>query len=361
MGFTGTAIAAMMRNVRLPALLLGPVLALGMAAPAAAKGGVTPLFKDSTVLSVTISGPINSIARAAQKSTDPQDATLVANGETHAIALSARGISRRRSENCKFPPLSVLFKAKPAETSLFDGQKRMKLVAHCRPEARFDQFVLKEYAAYRLYNQLTDKSLKVRLAKIRYEDGGKLVAERMGFFIEDVDDAASRLGKKKIENSDVPVSAFGREDTARYTLFQYMIGNLDWDMNHGPQINDCCHNSKIIGPAVEAREGLTPVAYDFDYSGLVNAPYAVPPVNVPVANVTQRFYRGYCVHNEETRAMLPQFNSARGRMLAELAAIPGLEERTRSSMENFLDGFFSQVGTSQGAEKALFKGCRKSQ
>ena len=357
MGFTVTAIAAMMRKIRSLAVLL----ALALATPAAAKGGVTPLFTDSTVLNVTISGPVNSIARTAQRSTDPQDAMLVANGETHAIALSARGISRRRSENCRFPPLSVLFKVKPADTSLFDKQKRLKLVTHCRPEARFDQFVLKEYAAYRLYNQLTDNSLKVRLAKVRYEDGGKLVAERMGFFIEDIDDAGNRLGKKKIENSDVPVSAFNRDDTARYTLFQYMIGNLDWDMNHGPQINDCCHNSKVLGPAVEAREGLTPVAYDFDYSGLVNAPYAVPPVNVPVATVTQRYYRGYCVHNEETRAMLPQFVSARGKLSAELAAIPDLEERTRNSMESYLDGFFAQIGTSEGAEKALFKACRKSQ
>ena len=239
MGFAGSAITAMTRSVRSLPLLL----AIAVASPALAKGGVTPLFADSAPLAVTISGPVNAIVRAAQRSTDPQDATLVANGETHAIALSARGVSRRRDENCKFPPLSVLFKTKPADSSLFDGQKRMKLVTHCRPEARFDQYVLKEYAAYRLYNQLTDKSLKVRLARIRYEDAGKLVAERMGFFIEDVDDAASRLGKKKIESSGIPASALDREDTARYTLFQYLIGNLDWVMTHGPQANDCCHNS----------------------------------------------------------------------------------------------------------------------
>jgi len=337
------------------------LLALAAATPVVAKGKVTPLFADSAPLAVTISGPINAIARAAQRSTDPQDATLVANGETHAIALSARGVSRRRSENCRFPPLSVLFKAKPGDTSLFDGQKRIKLVTHCRPEARFDQFVLKEYAAYRLYNQLTDNSLKVRLAKIRYEDGGKLVAERTAFFIEDADDAASRLGKKKIENSDIPASAYDRQDTARYMLFQYMIGNLDWDMTHGPQINDCCHNSKTLGATLEARQGLTPVAYDFDYSGLVNAPYAVPPANVPVEYVTQRVYRGFCTHNDETRAMLPQFAAARGKLVAELAAIPGIEERTRSSMESYLDGFFKLIGSPGDADKSLFKVCRKSQ
>lgn len=357
MGFAGSAIASVRRCIQSLALLSAVVFA----PPALAKGGVTPLFADSTPIEVTISGPVNAIVRAAQKSTEPQDATLVAEGETYAIALSARGVSRRRNENCRFPPLSVLFKAKPADTSLFDGQRRLKLVTHCRPEARFDQFVLKEYAAYRLYNQLTDKSLRVRLARVRYEDGGKLVAERAGFFIEDVDDAASRLGKKKIESSDVPASALDRQDTARYTLFQYMIGNLDWDMTHGPQVNDCCHNSKLLGPTLEARAGLTPVAYDFDYAGLVDAPYAVPPANVPVATVTQRFYRGLCSHNEETRAMLPQFVSARGKLAAALAGVPGLDERSRAAMESYLDDFFAQVGTSEEAEKNLFRTCRKSQ
>lgn len=355
MGFTGSAIAAMRRA----ASSLAVIFALAAGAPAWAKGEVTPLFASSEVLNVTISGPVNAIARNAQRSTEPQDATLAANGESHAIALSARGISRRKAENCRFPPLSVLLKDKPADSSLFDGQKRIKLVTHCRSEGRFDQFVLKEYAAYRLYNQLTDKSLKVRLARIRYEDGGKLVDERLGFFIEDVDDAAKRLGRKKIEKSGIPGSALDPEDTARYTLFQYMIGNLDWDMTHGPQVDDCCHNSKLLGDTVEARTGLTPVAYDFDYSGLVNAPYAVPPANVPVEFVTQRFYRGFCAHNEQTRAMVPQFVAARPRLVAELAAIPLLDGRTRGQMESYLEGFFAQVGTPDGAEKSLFKTCRK--
>lgn len=339
-----------------PVLLL---VALTMVSPASAKDKVTPLFADNAVLSVTISGPVKEIVRAAQKSTDPRDATLTANGETHAIALSARGHSRRRSENCQFPPLSVLFKAKPTDTSLFDGQKRLKLVAHCRPQDRFDQFVLKEYAAYRLYNQLTDKSLKVRLARIRYEDDGKVVAERTGFFIEDADDAAKRLDKKKIEKSGVPVSAFNREDVARYTLFQYMIGNLDWDMNHGPQVDDCCHNSKILGTNLEARAELTPVAYDFDYSGLVDAPYAVPPASIPVSRVTQRFYRGYCSHNAETRAMLPQFTAARSKLVAALSAIPELDENTRKSMEKYLDSFYSEIDSEKSADKNLFSACRK--
>ncbi len=356
MGFAGIAIAAMKRWIRWTA----PLAALVSVAPAAAKDRVTPLFADSVPIDVQISGPIGSITRSAQRSTEPQDATIAASGETHAIALSARGITRRRRETCSFPPLSVLFKQKPADTSVFDRQRRLKLVTHCRGDTQFDQFVLKEYAAYRLYNQLTDKSLKVRLARIRYVDAGKVVTERLGFFIEDIDDTASRLGQKKIEASGIRTSGLVREDAARLTLFQFMIGNLDWDMTHGPTADECCHNSKLIGRSSEARDLITPVPYDFDYSGLVNAPYAVPPPVIPVQRVTQRFYRGLCSHNAETRRLASEFVSARGRLEAELGAIPGLNRGARDSMVNFLNGFFTAIATPEGVERNLIKGCRKN-
>lgn len=360
MGFASAAIAAVTRGIGWTALLAAGLLALTSAAPASAKGTVTPLFTDSAPINVQITGPIGAIARAAQRSTDPRDATLAANGETHAIALSARGITRRRSETCSFPPLSVLLKQKPADSSLFNGQRRLKLVTHCRGSSQFDQFVLKEYAAYRLYNQLTDNSLKVRLARVRYVDAGKVVAERVGFFIEDIDDTASRLGKKKIEASGIRTSGLDRLDAARVTLFQFMIGNLDWDMTHGPTADECCHNSKLIGPSPEARERITPVPYDFDYSGLVNAPYAVPPPIIPVQRVTQRYYRGLCSHNAETRRLVTEFAAARGRLEAELGTIPGLDGRSRETMQNFLGGFFTAVATPEGVDRNLIKVCRKN-
>lgn len=334
-------------------------MALGLAAPATAEEGeVTPLFAADTPLAVEISGPIGAIVRRAERSTEPHDATLAAAGETHAIELSARGVSRRRPENCRFPPLSVYFKEKPSDDSLFDGQRRLKLVTHCRSGGRYEQFVLKEYAAYRLYNRITDKSLKVRLGRIRYMDGGKQVDERWGFFIEDIDDAAKRMGGKEIDVERVPSSAFDPDDAARYALFQYMIGNLDWAMMDGPGESDCCHNSKLVGATRESREALTPVPYDFDYSGLVDTPYAAPPEGLPVRRVTQRHYRGFCRHNDAVRRIAPELLAARPALEAEIGEIPGLEERTRNAMTGFLAGFFKDIATPEALEKNLLKACR---
>lgn len=333
-------------------------LALIASAPALAKDNVTPLFAESAPVNVEITGPIRTLVREAARTTDPYEATLAAAGETHAIVLSARGLTRRSREICSFPPLSVRFKDKPAKSSLFDGQEKLKLVAHCRNGSGFDQYALKEYAAYRLYNQLTEKSLKVRLARLRYVDNDKLVAERWGFFIEDIDDAARRLGKKQIEDADIPATALDRQDAARYSLFQFMIGNLDWDMTHGPAGKDCCHNSKLLGASSNARETITPVPYDFDYSGLVDAPYAAPPSIVPVRSVTQRYYRGLCSYNDETRRLALAINSTRAALDAELDSIPGLTDRTRTSMKDYLGDFFRDIAKPEYVEENIVKVCR---
>lgn len=353
----GTIAVAAMKRLAAPAAF---ALALAGAAPASAQGKVTPLFAEDAPLDVVISGPIRGIVRTAERSTDPHPATISVNGETLAIDLAARGISRRRAETCRFPPLSIDFTTKPEDTSLFDGQNKLKLVTHCQNGGKFgtDQFVLKEYAAYRLFNRITDKSLRVRLARVRYMDDGKEVDQRWAFFIEDIDDAARRLGGKEVDVISVPGTVFNHADGARYAIFQYMIGNLDFAMEDGPGEAECCHNSKLIGATKEARSDLTPVPYDFDYAGLVDAPYALPPESIPVRKVTQRYYRGFCAHNDEAQQFIPEYLAARPALEAELGAIPGLEPRTRDGMVRFLAGFFEDIATPAAVEKNLFKTCR---
>jgi len=326
--------------------------------PATAKDEVTRLFADDTPIDVTISGPVKTIVRKAARSTDPYPATVEANGESYAIELAARGNSRRQPETCQFPPLSVRFVDKPAEQGLFDGQKKLKLVTHCRGGSRFEQNTLREYAAYRLFNVLTDKSFKVRLARVRYVDDGKEVDRKWGFFIEDIDDVGDRVDAKEIGVESVPKTAFIPEDEARFVLFQYMIGNLDWAETDGPGASDCCHNSKLLGATKEARTNLTPVPYDFDYSGIVDAPYAVPPLGIPVRSVTQRYYRGFCINNNEALRLAPEFTARRAALEAAIRSVPGLDQRNQDDMIDYLEGFFEDIATPEEMRDELLKVCR---
>jgi hypothetical protein len=337
---------------------LAIIAAAFIAVSAARAGEATPLFASDEPIEITVSGPVSEIVRKAASSTDPRPATLAYAGETHAIELSARGNARRRPEVCKFPPLRVKFAAPPGEGSLFRKQKSLKLVTHCRAAASFQQTTLLEYAAYGMYNQLTEASFRVRLAKVRYVDepSGKTVAERLGFFIEDEDDLARRVGMEEVEAGRLTLAQHDAAAAARAVLFFHMIANHDWSMIAGPD-GECCHNGKLLGPTKTATEGLVFVPYDFDYSGFVDAPYALAPEEIDIKSVRTRFYRGDCALNDEARRAAALFRERRAAIEGAVRGTPHLEAKTVRKAVKYLAGFFNAVADEAAVEK-LLKKCR---
>lgn len=338
------------------ALALLVLLAGLIASPAAAR----PLFATSDVLDVTIRAPLKEYKTGSKASNEAFPATIESGGISHAITLGRRGKSRQKDDICDFVPLRVRFNEKPDESSIFHKQKSLKLVTHCRSGGRFQQHLLREYSAYRLYNQLTDRSLKVRLARINYHDGADAKPDitSYGFFIEDIDDAAKRLDMKEIDVSGVQRGALTRSDSARYALFQYMIGNTDWSTRYGPRGEYCCHNSKLIGPDKGARTNLIPVPYDFDMSGWVDAPYAVPNEQLPIRNVRSRLYRGYCEWNTDLPAAISEAKARRAALEAEIANVPGMADKTKQQLGKYLADFYDDVAAPADVQKSLISRCR---
>jgi hypothetical protein len=332
------------------ALAAATLSILSWASPLYAAEGPKPLFAGDEVLSLTLTGPIDAMSRDI--AAKPVSGVLTVGGatpETLPVNLSVRGITRRKVETCSFPPLRVEFTQKPGPSSIFKGQKRLKLVTHCRRTEDFQQYVLLEYAAYRLYRALTPDSFNVRLAKIDYiAKDGKVLTTRLGFFIEDVDDVAKRNGQERLRGvRKISASQLDAAAAARYAVFEYMISNLDWAMTASPAGQDCCHNARLMASegATGASTGLIPVPYDFDYAGLVNAPYAVPPNGINVANVKVRRYRGFCAHNEEAKAFLAQISTRRDSLMAILNETPQLDDKTRRNAAGYLGDFFEQAGS----------------
>jgi hypothetical protein len=337
------------------------IAAVLVASPAAARGQAppTPLFASDAPIRLTIQGPIGQIARGAEDSTAPREATLTlaAPPESHAIRLSARGITRRRKETCSFPPLRVELAQPAAANSLFAGQRRLKLVTHCRSQEGFQQHLLLEYAAYRIFNLISPSSFRVRLGTVDYaEPNGKVLTSRWGFFIEDLDDAARRNGLTQARVGDrIVQTQLEPRQAARLALFQYMIGNLDWSMRAGPQGEGCCHNARLIGGVGGL---MIPLPYDFDYSGLVDAPYALPPDGFDINSVRTRAYNGYCRHNAEVLAAAADFRARRPAIEAVFSQVPGMSDRTRSKAIGYLGGFFSEIATDEAVRSKILKGCR---
>ena len=132
-------------------------LTASTAAPPKPPSPPTPLFASNAPLRVTIQGPVSTIA--SNRSETPRPASMTVDGVTYPITLSARGITRKMGDICDFPPLRVELTAAAPPGSLFEHQHRLKLVTHCKRSADFQQKVLLEYSAYRLFNLITRRHL----------------------------------------------------------------------------------------------------------------------------------------------------------------------------------------------------------
>ena len=314
---------------------------------AIAADGPKPLFASDDIISFTLSGPINGISR--KPDAKPVPGTLKLNGpapETLPVMLSTRGITRKMREICSFPPLRVTFVNKPGKDSLFEGQKELKLVTHCQSGDRYQQNVYLEFSAYRLYRALTTQSFNARLAKVDYaNEDGQSITTRYGFFLEDISDVARRNGQSRFKGAKkISQTQLDPDAAARFAVFEYMISNLDWAMTANAGDRQCCHNSRLLG-AKGTDTGLITVPYDFDYSGLVDAPYALPPDGISIANVRVRRYRGFCRHNEQAQAFAAGLLPRRAELLSIVDRTPQLSDGSRKRAASYLGEFFDQIGS----------------
>ncbi|MBC7767623.1 MAG: hypothetical protein H7124_02445 [Phycisphaerales bacterium] len=344
-------------------LIAGFVLAAAAAFPAAAQ---TPLFSDSTEVGIVLEAPFNSLVRGASRNVDPVPAVATVTApegqaERFEIEIAPRGFSRRTGGICNFPPLRLNFDA--TRGTFMQGQNRLKLVTRCRGGANYEQLTVLEYTAYRLYNEITPMSFRVRPVRVTYRDteGRRREETQFNFLVEDLDDVARRNGEMAALDTlsgEVRSSQLDPNAAAAYGLFQYMIGNLDWDMVTGHAGDECCHNSKLVAVSAESRENVVPVPYDFDYSGFVNAPYAIPPESLNVANVRTRLYRGLCRHNEQAPAAAERIRGRRDAIYAVIDGETRLNDATRRSARRYIEEFFAVLDDPERFQRQIIQRCR---
>ena len=347
----------------LPSLLIG---SLPLIAQETEDGGPKPakLFNNSDTLSVTMTAPWSDIMRD-EKNQNPYPAKIEFTddlGNTMSIDITAerRGITRQRV--CDFPPIRLRFEKEVAQGTTFRGQKSIKIVTHCKKSDRYEQYYIMEMLVYQMYNLITDYSFRVRPLNVNYVDSktGKTDESRFAFLIEDDSDVAKRHELKKLNIGKVRLSQLDPKVSSEMSLFQYMIGNIDWAATSGPSPDECCHNVKPIGPEpLQKTDTVYPIPYDFDSAGLINAPYAVPAEGVPIKSVTQRLFRGYCKQNST-------LEEARTTILAQEATIYSLvdnesllNENTKKKANKYLAKFFKTVKKPKDFERLIINKCRK--
>ena len=343
-------------------ILFNHILLFNSSSFAAEDSKVPKLFSDANEMKVTFSGPWYTIGRNRKKDAFyPVKLTYTdADGQQHTIdaKVSPRGITRRLRV-CKFPPLKIHFDKEKMKGTEFRGNKSLKLVTYCQSNSKYEQYYIKEFLIYRIYNLITEFSFRVKPMMIEYKDSEKTgnSITRFSFLIEDIDDVAKRNGMEKLEIAKVPVKQLDPVLSSQFSLFQYLIGNLDWAATGGPNDDRCCHNSRLIGTGTDLNPKYG-IPYDFDSSGLVDAHYAAPPDGLRVRNVRQRLFRGFCRYNDTLTQAAEQFREKKTDILALFENDPHLSNKTRQKALAYIEGFYTILNDPNRYKKYLTDNCR---
>ncbi len=333
--------------------VIAMLLALCSASAAEGQG----LFRDTTVLEVVIVTDMKAVLRDRDSTKfQPHPATLTyrdSNGgsKTFPVTLRARGHFRRQARNCAFPPLKLEFERKDARETLFQGNSDLKITTNCRPgTAEFEQYVLAEYALYRAYQLVSPKYFRTRLARITYHDSaaGMNDVVSWAFFIEDDKEVAKKFLLGVMDAQGALFDDLEPTQLAITSLFEYMVANTDWSISG-------LHNVSLMRDSIGV---IHPVAFDFDWSGAVNARYSFPDARLGIRAVTDRLYRGPCLSLAQWQPTLTRFAAARPQIEAVYASLGALEPRRRQRTLEYLAEFYRTISDQKTVKVALIESCQ---
>lgn len=322
-------------------------------APAQAAAQV-PLFESDAVLEVTLEADFKALrGDRSQESEERPGRVLWSDSEGQQpsadVLVKTRGNFRLNRKNCRMPPLRLNFKTGTMEGTPFEGQDKIKLVTYCRDKDDYEENVAEEFLVYRLYNRVTDLSFRVRPLRLTYVDtsGDDDPITRFAFLIEDEDALAERLQGRMVEIPAAHPESFVTTETPMLAVFQYMVGNTDWSMVQ-------FHNVKLLQ---RADGSAIPIPYDFDWTGLVSAPYARPDESLGIRNVRQRVYRGFC-RDVDFGALYSRFSELEPDFMEVVATAPGISDDNRKKVREYLSDFYEVISDQGKAKRQIEGDCR---
>jgi hypothetical protein len=348
-------------KLRSVALLTAAASIGGWDAEARSDGG---LFDSPLPLEIRLEAPWKSLTRK-------MEAGRSVNGHLYyekdagedsklEVEITIRGTSRL--EVCDFPLLTLEMQPEDIVGTPFSGQRVIHLTTQCRKEKRFRDFLAREYLSYQAYRLLGEPALGVRIGLVEYLDTDRKRATESApaFFLEDLDHAAARLGGVWLEPEAVEIQALAPETLALLGLFQFMLGNTDWSVRGASPGEPCCHNVAILGPS-EGASDLLPVPYDLDSTGLVDPPYASPVQSLPIRQVRQRLYRGFCASNSYLPQAVTRIQARRAELIALFEDNLLLSSPAKKGTRKYLESYFGILDDPQKLKKRILDNCRDSQ
>ncbi len=313
-------------------------------------------FNDTSVLHCTLVTNLSKLLGSRREKGDELTGNFIISMAddtriSEQVSLEISGNFRR--EFCFVPPVRIKFSN--AKKSYFFPLKQMKLVSSCRTSEGFNQYLLKEYLIYKIYNLLTDRSYRVRLIELTLKDsiGKRNSITEFAFLQEDIKNVARRNDCRIWDKGKISSESADHHQMTLISIFEFMIGNTDWAV-----IAD--HNIKLILPASDSSGKPFPVPFDFDYSGLVNTYYAVPDERLEFKTVKERQYLGFPRPYIEIENELNLFREKKPEIFALINHCERLTLKNREEMTEYLNEFYKII-SNPGMVKYNFIDKAKSQ
>jgi len=241
---------------------------------------------------------------------------------------------------------------KQAQNTIFENNRKLKLVVPCQNEKDKDELIYKEFMAYKFFEELSDIHLKtqaVSLKIIELKNGKEIEHNMFAFLVEDDDKVADRHAIKKYPSRRMSPLAVKDSSAINFTLFSYMIGNTDWSLAYQ-------HNTEMFFDG----KRMIAVPYDFDHSGLVNAFYAKPNPMLKISSVTERVYRGLCKRDPQT------FNNMRNLYISKEESIlnilngfkENIEVKEFERLSKYINSFYGILKSDTEFKNKILSKCR---
>ena len=269
---------------------------------------------------------------------------------SRSVKIKARG--KVRKDYCYFPPFFLNIK----NTDLLDDSllsvHKVKVVSHCKNSNLYNNYILKEYLIYKIFNIISDYSFKVRLINIKYIDTGRenKTYTYFAFMIEPEKSLAERLKAYPLKMDKINYNQADTLFTTVMSIFQYMIGNTDFSITGR-------HNVKLFTLKDFTRQSLIPVPYDFDYSGFVNTPYAKPRPSHGIKSVTERYFYGLCRTDDVYNIVLDIYREKKDDIFSFINTCEYLDKKTRRYVISYLEDFYKEIENPKFIQKHLRTTC----
>jgi hypothetical protein len=312
------------------------------------------LFDNDEILHFKLTGKLNSLFNDRGDNSFYHPMLLqYKNKDSNDVAIQllvkTRGHFRLLRENCKMPPLLLSFsKAQKLKNSPFEKQNKLKLVVPCQG----DEYVIREWLVYKLYNLITEKSFKAKLVQVDFEDSlmKRKTETHYCILLEDDKKVADRNDAFVWKHKMLPMKNTNADEFRKMAVFQYMIGNTDWSI---PYLQN------IVLITKDSTKPAFAIPYDFDHAGIVDAPYAGPAPELEISSIRVRLYRGFCENDKDNFAeTFELYNRLKNDIYNLYTNCSLLSSRYIKYVTNYFNEFYKTINSDKLVEREFQQPCR---